>query len=149
MREITVNAIKKGTVIDHIPTDYAFKVAEILKLHLMPNRVVIASNLDSRKLKLKGMVKIADTYLDKRDLQKIALIAPNATVSRIEDFRVIEKTNLERQRLMKNLIRCPNPKCITNNEGVHTKFAVEEESPLVVRCSYCESHLSEEEIELI
>ena len=90
-KEITVSAIRKGSVIDHIRADATFRVAEILDVDKYKNRVVIASNLDSQKLGKKGIIKIANLYLDKKCVQKIALIAPEATMSKIEDFKVIDK----------------------------------------------------------
>jgi len=146
---MSVAALKKGTVIDHIPADKTFKVAEILKLDNMANMVVIASNLTSKKLGCKGLIKIADAYLDKKVVQKIALIAPRASVSRIDNYKVIEKTKLERSRLLSGLLKCYNPNCITNSEHIETKFVIEKEKPLLVRCRYCEREMKKEDIELL
>jgi len=149
MKEITVNAIKKGTVIDHIPAFYTYKVADILGLENINSRTVIASNLPSKKHGMKGIIKISNIYLDKEVVQKIALIAPKATVSKIDNFKVIDKTQLERPKLLKNLLKCFNPNCITNKEPMDTKFVVEKEKPLVVRCGYCEREMHKEDIELL
>jgi len=149
MKEIMVAALKKGTVIDHIPAEYTFKVAEILKIKDYDNKLVIASNLPSKRLGKKGIIKISEHYLDKKGAQKIALIAPNATMSKIDDYKVIEKTSLDRAKLLSGILKCYNPNCITNSEPMETKFVVEQEKPLVVRCRYCEREMKKKDIELI
>jgi len=148
MKERTVSALKKGTVIDHIPAEFTFKVAEILKLDAVKNKIVIASNLESKKLGKKGILKIADMYLDKKCAQKIALIAPQASMSKIDDFKVIEKIKLERAKLLSGILKCYNPNCITNTEAMETKFIVVNEKPLAVKCGYCEREMNKEDIML-
>jgi len=145
-KELSVSAIKEGTVIDHIPSKHTFKVAELLMLDKLDNRVVIASNLISLKLGTKGILKISDMFLDRKLVQKIALIAPNATVSTIKDYKIIEKTKLERPKILNNIIKCVNPNCITNNEPMKTEFVVESEKPVLVRCKYCERSSGELEL---
>jgi len=147
IKELSVSAIKEGTVIDHIPARHTFKVADILKLQDLENSVVIATNLKSTKLGMKGIIKTSGLFLDKKLLQKISLIAPKATVSKIKNYKAIEKTKLERPKLLNNIIKCVNPNCITNNEPMDTKFVVEKEKPLLVRCRYCER--SSNELELL
>lgn len=149
MKEQTISAIKQGTVIDHIPSDYAFKVAEILGFDKMGKRVVIASNLESSKMGKKGIIKIEDVYLNHLGVQRIALIAPNATLSVIKDYKVTGKTKLKIPKLIKKIIKCSNPNCITNKEEVVTLFTVESESPLTVRCRHCERPATSEEMRLL
>lgn len=149
MKERTVSAIKQGTVIDHIPSNYTFKVAEILGLDKMEKRVVIASNLESNKIGKKGIIKIEDVYLNQLGVQKIALIASNATLSVIKDYKVTEKTKLKRPNLIKSIIKCSNPNCITNKEKVVTQFTLESENPITARCRHCERPITEEEMRLL
>lgn len=149
MKEIRINAIREGTVIDHIPAEYTFKVAEILKITHLDNVVSVASNLKSRKLGKKGIIKVE--FLDLKDTvaQKIALIAPNATLSTIKNFEVIEKKKLDIPQEIYNIVKCFNPNCITNNEKVKTKFLVESKKPLAIRCYHCERFMTKEDIELL
>lgn len=147
--ELSVAAIKEGTVIDHIPADATFKVAAILKLREDPNMVSIATNLNSKSLGKKGIVKVSSKNLTEEEVNKIAVVAPNATVNIIKDYKVKEKINVILQKVIENVIKCFNPVCITNNEAIATKFYVEKEDPLKVRCHYCERVMSKEDIKLI
>lgn len=148
MKERTVAAIKRGTVIDHIPSDSVFKVSEILKLDKLDNTVVIASNLTSTKNGKKGLIKVEDMFLDEVCLQKIAIIARDATISRIEDYKVTEKTKLKRPKVLKGILKCFNPGCITNHEPMETEFYLESEKPLIVRCKHCEREMQKRDVEL-
>ena len=89
--ELQISAIKNGTVIDHLPTDTALKVVEILDLKNFRETVTVAFNLTSNSLGKKGIVKVACRTLTKEELEKISLIAPGATINIIEDFKVKEK----------------------------------------------------------
>ncbi len=149
MKELKVTAIENGTVIDHIPRDMAFKVAEILGLQYVEKSVVLASNLDSGKLGKKGIVKVSGMYLDKRHVQKIALIAPKATVSRIKGYKVVDKMKLTRPKLITGIVKCFNPNCITNTECTETRFVLVREGPLVLRCRYCERTMRKEDMVLL
>lgn len=147
--ELSVAAIKEGTVIDHIPADATFKVAAILKLREDSNMVSIATNLNSKSLGKKGIVKVSSKNLTEEEVNKIAVVAPNATVNIIKEYKVKEKINVILQKVIENVIKCFNPVCITNNEAIATKFYVEKEDPLKVRCHYCERVMSKEDIKLI
>ncbi|MAH33466.1 aspartate carbamoyltransferase regulatory subunit [archaeon] len=148
-KELSVAAIKEGTVIDHIPADASFKVAAILKLRKDPNMVSIATNLNSKSLGKKGIVKVSNKNLTEEEVNKIAVVAPNATVNIIKDYKVKEKIKVNLQKVIENVIRCSNPVCITNHESISTIFNVEKENPLQVRCHYCERVMGKEDIKLI
>lgn len=149
MKELKISAIKEGTVIDHIPARYTFKVAEILDLEGLDRIVSISSNLKSSKFGKKGIIKVGGLNLKEKDVQKIALIAPEATLNIIKNFRVIEKKQLRVPDELVNIIRCLNPNCITNNDRVKTMFYIESKRPLHVRCHHCERSAGKEEIELL
>jgi aspartate carbamoyltransferase regulatory subunit len=148
-KELKIGAIYEGAVIDHIPIEYTFKVAEILNITSMKNVVSIASNLDSKKLGKKGLIKIGGPGIDERDVQKIALIAPNATLSVIKNYKVVQKTSLKIPNDLRDIVRCFNPNCITNKEPVETIFKVESKSPLRIRCHYCERAMQKDEIRVL
>lgn len=147
-KELKVGAIKEGTVIDHVPSNVAFKVAEILNLEDTKNVVSIATNLKSKKGGKKGIIKVGGKTLTKDEVDKIAVIAPHATVNIIENYEVKEKIKVSVPDVFNKIIRCSNPECITNNENVKTKFYVANKEPLKVRCHYCERSMEKEEIEL-
>ena len=148
-KELTISAIKDGTVIDHIPSDAAFKVAKILDLAGVTGIISVATNLSSKTMGKKGIIKVSDKSLTKDEADKIALIAPNATVNIIKDYGVKKKIKVEIPKVINRIIKCSNPNCITNNEEVLTKFYVLRKEPLRVKCHYCERNMEKEDITLL
>lgn len=73
------------------------------------------------------------------ELNKLALIAPKATVNVIRDFKVVEKKKLVMPHEITGIARCKNPKCITNHQPVKTRFTtMEENNEISLICHYCE-----------
>jgi aspartate carbamoyltransferase regulatory subunit len=147
-KELLVRKIENGTVIDHIPSGKGLKVVEILKVGESQNgSVIVLINAPSKKLGRKDVVKIENRELTKEETNKIALIAPNATINIIKDWEVVEKRKVSLPEILEGIIKCPNSNCITNsNEPITTKFVVEKKIPLKLRCWYCERVFSENEI---
>ena len=85
-KELIVSAIENGTVIDHIPADKVFQVVKILGLDKVTNPVYFGTNVESKKYGTKGFVKIADKYFEPEDVNKIALVAPTASIIEIKGF---------------------------------------------------------------
>lgn len=138
-KEMSVAAIRNGTVIDHIQTEATFKVAEILRLEREREVVLVGVNLrrgsgDDRK----GIIKIESRELTPQEVNKIALIAPAATLNIIKDYRVVEKRKVELPSRVEGIVRCFNPQCITNQQPVQTCFDVTATRPVILRCTYCE-----------
>ncbi|MFH0868394.1 MAG: aspartate carbamoyltransferase regulatory subunit [Candidatus Woesearchaeota archaeon] len=148
-KELSVSAIKDGTVIDHIPNNVTLKVVDILDLKGIRSIISIVTNLTSKTMGKKGIVKIGGKNLTKEEVDKIALIAPNATVNIIKDYDVKEKIKVAIPPIINKIIKCSNPNCITNNEKVTTKFYVLSKNPLRVRCHYCERNMNKEDILLL
>lgn len=148
-KELSISAIKEGTVIDHIPSNVTLKVADILNLDGSTNMISIAANLPSKKMGKKGIVKIGGKLLTQEEVNKIAIIAPQATVNIIGNYNVKKKLNVSLPDLIEKIIKCSNPNCITNNEKVETKFYVLGKSPLKVKCHYCERAMNKEDIVLV
>ncbi len=139
-KELKVSAIENGTVIDHIPAKSLFQVVKILKLNSIPNQILIGNNLQSQKYGSKGIIKVNDKYFEAQELNKIALVAPSATLIVIKDFTVVYKKNVELPKEIKQFVKCVNPNCITNNEDIETKFEVhkDEGGQIKLLCNYCE-----------
>lgn len=137
-KELKVSAIENGTVIDHIPTNNVFQVIKILNLSEFQNQLLIGTNLDSEKMNKKGIIKVSNRYFESDEINKIALVAPSATLIIIRNFQVVEKKKVEIPDSIENIVKCFNPNCITNHENVHTKFSVIDKSELKLRCHYCE-----------
>jgi aspartate carbamoyltransferase regulatory subunit len=117
-RHLNVTAIENGTVIDHIPANNVFKVLHILNLENNKNQVLFGDNLDSQKYGKKGIVKVSNTFFDKGEINKIALVAPTATFIEIKNFEVVTKKQVEVPDQIKRIVKCFNPNCITNVENV-------------------------------
>jgi aspartate carbamoyltransferase regulatory subunit len=147
-KELQVKALENGTVIDHIPSDKLFKVVSLLKLEQLDNQVTIGNNLTSNNMDTKGIIKVADRYYAEEEVNRIALIAPMATINIIRNFEVIEKKVLTLPDVFAGVVKCPNPKCITNNEPMKTGFETISKSPVLLKCNYCEREVKEEDIHL-
>lgn len=148
-KELSVSAIKDGTVIDHIPSNVTLKVVDILDLKGIRSIISVATNLASKTMGKKGIIKIGGKNLTKEEVDKIALIAPNATVNIIKDYDVKEKIKVSIPSTVNKIIKCSNPNCITNNEKMITKFYVLDKVPLKVKCHYCERNMDKEDISLL
>lgn len=136
-KELAVAALRNGTVIDHIPPEALFKCVAILGLASTTRRITIGNNLESDKLGSKGIIKVADTFFPDADLNRIALIAPTAVVNIVRDYEVIEKHAVELPHEIRGIVKCDNPKCITNNEPMTTVFETVDHKPGHIRCRYC------------
>ncbi len=147
MKQMKVDAIKNGTVIDHIPAGKGMQVADIINIS-GENEVLIGVNLHSKKLDKKDIIKIENRELSQEEINSIALIAPEATLTIIKDFETIRKAKAEIPKSIEGLICCSNPKCITNSEQIKTKFKVTDRNPLKVRCCYCEKKYLVEEVKI-
>lgn len=138
-KELKVSAIANGTVIDHIPAQSVSRVVKILRLDESKEMVLFGTNLDSRKYGKKGLIKVSNTFFESDEINKIALVAPTATLIVIRDYKVIEKSTVQIPDYVNNIVKCFNPNCITNSEAVATRFEViRNEETLKLRCHYCE-----------
>jgi aspartate carbamoyltransferase regulatory subunit len=148
-KEQSISAIKDGSVIDHIPSSAALKVVDILDLKGIRGMISVATNLSSKTMGKKGIIKISGKDLTKEEVDKIALIAPHATVNIISKYDVKQKIKVAIPSTINRIIKCSNPNCITNNEKVATKFYVLGKDPLKVVCHYCERNMEKEDISLL
>ena len=150
-KELIVSAIENGTVIDHIPADKVFEVIKILDLEHSKNSVYFGTNLESKKYGRKGIIKISDKYFAPEDINKIALVAPSASLIEIKDYEVISKHSIETPDHIDSIVKCFNPNCVTNKENVSTKFDVLNDSDgrVTLKCHYCEKYTRENNIEFI
>lgn len=147
-KELVVSAIKDGTVIDHIPAKSLFKVISILELHKMETPITIGSNLESKKLGKKGIIKISDKFPNDNDLNKIALFAPEAKINIIRNYEVVEKKVVQLPDTIEGIVKCMNPKCITNFEEIKPKFIVIDKKNVALKCKYCEKITNQENFEM-
>ncbi len=135
---LVVSAIKEGTAIDHIPSKDLFKVITILGLDHIENQITFGTNLDSKKLGKKAIIKISGMFFRTEDINKIALVAPEAKLNIIKNYVVVEKRIVDLPDTITGIAKCVNPKCITNHEEVITKFTVADKKHVKLKCCYCE-----------
>lgn len=141
MRELKIQSIRNGTVIDHIANGLALDVLKIIGVRDLDrdSTVSVALHVRSEKLGWKDIVKVENMELSPRKVNAIALIAPTATISIIRDFQVREKRLVDLPERISGILRCPNPNCITNqHEPIESEFEVHRRRPVVLRCLYCE-----------
>ncbi len=93
-KELKVNAIENGTVIDHIPTQSVFQVIHMLNLNVCDNQILFGTNLESKKFGKKGIIKVSNRFFAPEDVNKIALVAPTATLIEIKNYKVVKKKNV-------------------------------------------------------
>lgn len=146
MKEFKVTPIKNGTVIDHITCNMALKVLKILGVTEkgVGSTVSALLHVPSKKAEWKDVVKIEDRELDTEEVDKIALIAPDATINIIRNYNVAEKHKVELPDEVMGIVKCPNPSCITNlKEPVESRFTVISKNPPMLKCWYCERELED------
>ena len=147
-KELAVAALENGTVIDHIPSDSLFKVVDLLGIQSLEENVTIGNNLDSKKYGKKGIIKVANVTFPEATLNRIAIAAPNAVINIIKYYEVVEKKKVSLPDDIYGIVKCTNPKCITNNEPMRTHFHVIDRENMVLKCHYCERTENKDKITL-
>ncbi|MFR0677681.1 aspartate carbamoyltransferase regulatory subunit [Dysgonomonas mossii] len=145
-KAMQVAALCNGTAIDHIPPGVVFKVVSLLELEKLDNPITIGNNLESKKMASKGIIKITGKYFEESVINKIAIIAPNVVLNIIKDYEVVEKKRVVLPKVINGIVKCNNPKCITNNEPMTTRFEVIDCNNTELRCHYCNIKIQKDEI---
>ncbi|MHA1605609.1 MAG: aspartate carbamoyltransferase regulatory subunit [Candidatus Freyarchaeota archaeon] len=138
-KELRVRKIRDGTVIDHISAGTALEVLKILGLTGKEGHTIsILINTPSSKLGKKDVVKIEGRELDPKEVDKIALISPRATINIIRNYEVVEKQRVSLPPIITGFPKCVNPNCIMNSrEPAPPSFTVVSKDPVRIRCRYC------------
>ncbi len=147
--ELRVAKIPNGTVIDHIPRGRALHVFRILGLTGEEGHVIaILMNVESKKLGKKDLLKIEGREVDPKEAQLISLVAPEASLNIITDYKVTRKVKLYPPKVVEGLVKCQNPACISNSElePIIPKLEVISTKPVALRCIYCGTRMQGEEI---
>lgn len=159
-----VAALKDGSVIDHIPTDKLFTIAALLELEKCNEPVLIGNNLESQIMGKKGIIKISGKFFTEAEISKLAVICPNIRLTTIRNYEVMEKREIALPETLTDIVRCPNPVCITNNEPMKTVFyvdrhnyihqmfpydhAIGEDDNTKMKCRYCGKEVQIKDIKL-
>lgn len=143
-KQLNVSAIENGTVIDHIPAQNLFKVITILGLERIDNLITFGTNMESQRLGRKAIIKVAEKFFEREEINRIAVVAPHAKLNIIREYNVVEKQVVEVPDSIEGIVKCVNPKCITNFEAVKTKFKVVDKQNVSLKCHYCEKITDQE-----
>ncbi len=139
-KELLVQKIQGGTVIDHITAGNALAVLQILSITGQEGDIIsIAMNVKSKRMGKKDIIKVEGREITADEINRIVLVAPQATINIIRKYKIFAKMRIEVPDEIAGIVRCVNPSCITNNErGIIGKFKVMGRSPVTLRCSYCQ-----------
>lgn len=133
-----LSPIDNGIVLDHIKPGGGFELYNILKLGELKCQVALILNATSLKMGKKDIIKIAEPI--DLDLDVIGYIDPGVTVNVVKDGKVVKRTHIEAPELVKGVIKCKNPRCITSTEQELVQmFKLTDREKGVYRCMYCES----------
>ena len=147
---LRVKRIRNGIVIDHIPPGNALKVLRILGIDGSEDYIVsIAMNIPSGSMGKKDIVKVEARVLKEREINKIALVAPEATYNIVKNYRVVEKRKVSIPDELIGIVRCENPNCISNREPVEPRAIVVSKNPPRIKCYYCERYINDIENQVI
>ena len=147
--ELLVAAIKNGTVIDHIPSVKLFQVIRLLKLDDVKSAIMVGYNLKSHKMGHKSIIKIENKYFTDEELNLLSVVAPNVSLCIIRDDEVVEKKTVTTPDHLRGIVKCNNPKCITNNEPMDTLFHIVDKERGTLKCHYCEKEQDITKVQLL
>ena len=147
-KERLVAAIENCTVIDHIPAEKTFQVVNLLELQNLSTPVTIGYNFSSSKVGCKGIIKVSDKFFTDDEISRLSVVAPNIILNIIRDYEVVEKKQVITPDELCGIVKCNNPKCITNNEPVSTIFNVVDKEAGTLKCHYCDKEQQMENVEL-
>ncbi|HEY7079566.1 MAG TPA: aspartate carbamoyltransferase regulatory subunit [Nitrososphaeraceae archaeon] len=137
--QLLVRRIRDGTVIDHIEAGKALVVLRIIDITGKDGNVItVALNVPSNKHIKKDIVKVENRFLMKYETDKLALIAPRATINIIRDYKLIEKRKIQLPDSIVGIFRCPNLKCISNSdEDIRPILDIVDKQKIILECRYC------------
>ena len=147
-KERLVAAIENGTVIDHIPAEKTFQVVNLLELQKLSTPVTIGYNFTSSKVGCKGIIKVSDKFFTDNEISRLSVVAPNIILNIIRDYEVVEKKQVITPDELCGIVKCNNPKCVTNNEPMATIFNVVDKASGILKCHYCDKEQQIDNVEL-
>lgn len=147
-KERLVAAIENGTVIDHIPAEKTFQVVNLLELQKLSTPVTIGYNFTSSKMGCKGIIKVSDKFFTDNEISRLSVVAPNIILNIIRDYEVVEKKQVITPDELCGIVKCNNPKCVTNNEPMATIFNVVDKAAGILKCHYCDKEQQIDNVEL-
>ena len=138
-RQLLVRRIKDGTVIDHIESGKALLVLRTLDITGKEGNVItVALNVPSSKHNKKDIIKVENRFLEENETNKLALIAPHATINIIKEYKLVEKRKIQLPDSITGVFKCTNLKCVTNSdEYIKPVINIIDKEKVILRCRYC------------
>lgn len=134
---MNIDSITNGIVIDHITKGRGMELYSLLGLDSLECSVALIRNVASSKLGKKDMIKLdADIPVS---FDVIGYVDPGITVNIIKDGVIVEKRTIAPPQMVKNVIKCKNPRCITSVEQGLDHIFKRVGDDGVYRCIYCEA----------
>jgi aspartate carbamoyltransferase regulatory subunit len=146
--QLLVRRIKDGTVVDHIENGKALIVLRVLDITGREGNVVtVALNVPSSKHVKKDIIKVENKFLEKVETDKLALIAPHATINIIRDYKLVEKRKINLPDSIIGIFDCPNLNCVTNSEeDIKSTIDIIDKDKILLRCKYCARTITIDEL---
>ena len=146
--QLLVRRIKDGTVVDHIENGKALIVLRVLDITGREGNVVtVALNVPSSKHMKKDIIKVENKFLEQVETDKLALIAPHATINIIRDYKLVEKRKIKLPDSIIGIFNCPNLNCVTNSEeDIRSTIDIIDKEKILLRCKYCARTITIDEI---
>jgi aspartate carbamoyltransferase regulatory subunit len=146
--QLLVRRIRDGTVVDHIENGKALIVLRVLDITGREGNVVtVALNVPSSKHVKKDIIKVENKFLEKVETDKLALIAPHATINIIRDYKLVEKRKINLPDSIIGIFNCPNLNCVTNSEeDIRSTIDIIDKEKILLRCKYCARTITIDEL---
>ncbi|WKY46286.1 aspartate carbamoyltransferase regulatory subunit [Eubacteriaceae bacterium ES3] len=136
---INVSKLKKGIIIDHIEAGHGFEIFKALYLNDIDDVVVLLKKIPSKKMGQKDLIKI-ETDME-INMNVLGLIDPNVTINFVKDGEMVKKIKLSLPKVVKGIMTCKNPRCITQYEEIKDiRFYLVNDEKRQYRCEYCDAY---------
>ncbi len=135
---MNIDIIRNGIVIDHIARGKAMQLYTMLGLDKLDCPVAVIKNVPSKKTGKKDIIKIDEDI--ELSLDVVGFVSPNATINLIRGGKIVEKKFIDMPKVLTNIIKCKNPRCITTTEqDIEHIFTLVDERTASYRCLYCDT----------
>ena len=137
MLEIT--SVRNGIVIDHIEAGLGIKIFNYLHLDKVDSKLALIMNAESNILGKKDIIKIEKDDCMQIDYTILGLLSPTVTIDVVRDEVIVKKVKPKLPRVVKGILECKNPRCITSTEKYVThSFKLVDKEKGTYRCEYCD-----------
>lgn len=145
-KELQIGYIENGAVIDHITHGKVYQIIKFLEIDEPGKKFSLGAGYESNKIGVKDILKIEGLVPSEYQLNLIALVSPDATVSLIKDGQKISKKKISIPRRLEGIILCPNNGCISNDSYQGVEPMINYNLKKGFKCHYCSNEFSSPEL---